>query len=64
MAYGAIRLKFGLIVEFPNREPIAIALADIAGDRLKSPDRDTPKKPAAARVRPAATRRTKGKAKA
>src|SRR5713226_5183591 len=54
--------KLRLIAEFPNREPVAIALADITGDEPPR-RRNKAKEPVAARSRRAATRRTKGTAR-
>jgi transcriptional regulator with XRE-family HTH domain len=54
--------KLRLIAEFPNREPVAIALADITGDEPPR-RRSKAKEPVAARSRRAATRRTKGTAR-
>src|SRR5437879_4140119 len=51
-----------LIAEFPNRKPVAIALADITGDEPPW-RRSKSKEPVAARSRQPATRRTKGTAR-
>lgn len=54
--------KLRLIAEFPNRKPVAIALADITGDE-PSPRRSNAKGTIVARSRRPATRRTKGTAR-